>query len=329
MNRFNWITVGLLIAGIGAAATVQAQDAAEERSWYIGPTINLMDADERFGVDRIGSGLGVRMGKELSPRWDMQIGMTHARTSSGSLSYAQSTLGIDALYMFTRDTIRPFLLIGAGLQHDNAHFVFGGESSTRPYISAGLGLQADVNDRVTIQADVRHLHGILCRCNFGFDRSGNNYLTVGLNFRLGRTAEPVMQAAAAPVDVPPPIVIPEARVILLEDVHFAFDSSTLSPSTQAALKRNIAILKNNPGAEVRIAGYTSASGTEQYNQALSERRARAVEAFLVSEGVALPDRLSTIGYGQDRPAEFERRPDEIDSRAARANMRVLFEIILR
>ncbi|MFN2300866.1 MAG: OmpA family protein [Gammaproteobacteria bacterium] len=327
MNRFNWITIGLLLAGFGASAAVQAQDAVDERSWYMGPTINLMDADGRFGVDRIGSGLGFRMGKELSPRWDMQIGLTHARTSSGSLSYSQSTLGIDALYMFTRDTIRPFLLVGTGLQHDNAHFVFGGESSTRPYVSAGIGLQADVNERVTIQADVRHLHGILCDCNFGFDRSGNNYLTVGLNFRLGRTAERVVQAA--PVEVPPPVVIPEARVIVLEDVHFAFDSSELSPSTQAALKRNIAILKNNPGAEVRIAGYTSASGTEQYNQALSERRARAVEAFLIREGVALPDRLSTIGYGQDRPAQFERRPDEIDSRAARANMRVLFEIILR
>lgn len=328
MNRFNWVTIGLLMAGFGASATVQAQDAVDER-WYIGPTINLMDADERFGVDKIGSGLGLRMGKELSPRWDMQIGLTHARTSSGALSYSQTTLGIDALYMFTRDVIRPFLLIGAGLQHDNAHFIFGGASDTRPYAAAGIGLQADVSDRVTFQADLKHLHGILCDCTFGFDRSGNNYLTIGFNFRLGQRSEPVVQHAAAPVEVPPPIVIPEARIIVLEDVHFAFDSSTLSPATQAALKRNIAVLKDNPGAEVRIAGYTSASGTEEYNQALSERRARAVEAFLISEGVAMPDRLSTIGYGQDRPAEFERRPDEIDSRAARANMRVLFEIILR
>jgi len=94
------------------------------------------------------------------------------------------------------------------------------------------------------------------------------------------------------------------------------------------LKRNIQVLKDNPKVKVRIAGYTSARGTEDYNQRLSERRADAVRDYLTKEGVIAPDRLSTIGYGKTRPAMYEALPENIYSEAAKANMRVLFEIIV-
>jgi outer membrane protein OmpA-like peptidoglycan-associated protein len=61
---------------------------------------------------------------------------------------------------------------------------------------------------------------------------------------------------------------------------------------------------------------------------LSEKRAKAVEEHLVQEGIVLPGRLSTIGYGQTRPAEYEAAPKDIYSNAAKANMRVLFEVLL-
>ena len=114
--------------------------------------------------------------------------------------------------------------------------------------------------------------------------------------------------------------------ILKEDVHFDFDQSTLKPEAQTILKRNVQMLKDNPKAKVRIAGYTSASGTEAYNQKLSERRADAVQEYLINEGVIAADRLSTIGYGKTNPAVYETTPKEISSKAAKANMRVLFEI---
>ena len=120
----------------------------------------------------------------------------------------------------------------------------------------------------------------------------------------------------------------ENKVIILafEDVHFDFDKSTLKPEAQTILKRNIQLLKDNPKAKVRIAGYTSASGTEAYNQKLSERRAKAVQEYLINEGGIAPDRLSTIGYGETNPAMYEAAPKELYSKAAKANMRVLFEI---
>jgi outer membrane protein OmpA-like peptidoglycan-associated protein len=136
-----------------------------------------------------------------------------------------------------------------------------------------------------------------------------------------KVEEKVMVAAAA--------VEPKIIILAFEDVHFDFDKSTLKPEAQTILKRNIQLLKDNPKAKVRIAGYTSASGTEAYNQKLSERRANAVQEYLISEGIITPDRLSTIGYGKTDPAMYEAAPKELYSKAAKANMRALFEIIVQ
>jgi OOP family OmpA-OmpF porin len=134
-----------------------------------------------------------------------------------------------------------------------------------------------------------------------------------------RVEQKVMAAAAEPKTI----------VIAFEDIHFDFDKSTLKPEAQKILKRNIQVLKDNPNAHVRIAGYTSASGTEEYNQKLSERRAKAVEDYLISEGLISEGRLTRIGYGESDPAEYEAAPKELYSKAAKANMRVLFQIVVQ
>lgn len=122
---------------------------------------------------------------------------------------------------------------------------------------------------------------------------------------------------------------PKIIVLAFEDIHFDFDKSTLKPEAKTILKRNIQVLKDNPKAHVRIAGYTSASGTEAYNQKLSERRAKAVEEYLIYEGIITPDRLTMIGYGETDPANYEAAPKELYSKAAKSNMRVLFEIVVQ
>ena len=141
----------------------------------------------------------------------------------------------------------------------------------------------------------------------------------------------VIMASEPKVEEKVMVAAAEPKVIILafEDVHFDFDKSTLKPEAQTILKRNIQLLKENPKAQIRIAGYTSASGTAEYNQKLSERRANAVQEYLVKEGIITRDRLSTIGYGETRPAMYEAAPKEIYSKAAKANMRVLFEIIVQ
>jgi OmpA-OmpF porin, OOP family len=134
-----------------------------------------------------------------------------------------------------------------------------------------------------------------------------------------RVEEKVVAAAAEP----------KVIVLAFEDIHFDFDKSTLKPEARTILKRNIQLLKDNPNAHVRIAGYTSASGTEAYNQKLSERRAKAVEDYLISEGLVSEGRLTRIGYGESDPAMYEAAPKELYSKAAKANMRVLFQIVVQ
>ena len=118
-------------------------------------------------------------------------------------------------------------------------------------------------------------------------------------------------------------------VLAFEDIHFDFDKSVLTPEAKTILKKDIQLLRTNPKTKIRIAGYTSAAGSNEYNQKLSERRAKSVHDYLVNEGVITQDRLSTIGYGETRPAVYEEAPKDLYSDAAKANIRVLFEIIVQ
>jgi OOP family OmpA-OmpF porin len=117
-------------------------------------------------------------------------------------------------------------------------------------------------------------------------------------------------------------------LISLEDSHFDHDSAALNENGKTILNFNARILKDDPSMKIRIAGYASASGTNEYNQKLSERRATSVKNYLIKEGVAA-NRLTTVGYGETRPAEYEPVPSDIYSEAAKANQRVLFEVIVK
>ena len=94
------------------------------------------------------------------------------------------------------------------------------------------------------------------------------------------------------------------------------------------LDKDVQGLKENPLMKVRMAGYTSADGTEEDNQKLSERRANSVRDYLVDKGIA-PDRITVIGYGRTKPAVYEVAPGDINSKEAKANMRVLFEVVVK
>jgi len=136
------------------------------------------------------------------------------------------------------------------------------------------------------------------------------------------------RTASTTVTVNPPPQA-EVKLIILEEEHFDFDKSTLTSTGVAIMERNILVFKENPEMKVRIAGYASASGTDEYNQKLSERRAKTVQDYLVKEGGIAPGRMTTIGYGETRPATYEPIPSDIESKAAKANRRVLFEILVK
>ena len=120
----------------------------------------------------------------------------------------------------------------------------------------------------------------------------------------------------------------DEKVVVFGDTHFDYNKATLSESAKTMLDKDVQGLKENPLMKVCMAGYTSAEGTEEDNQQLSERRANTVRDYLIEKGIA-PERITVIGYGRTRPAVYEVTPGDINSKEAHANMRVLFEVVVK
>lgn len=97
---------------------------------------------------------------------------------------------------------------------------------------------------------------------------------------------------------------PEYFVASVGDrVLFAVDQSTLSSEAMAILDKQADWLAQNGEFSALIEGHADEQGTREYNLALGARRASAVQAYLVSKGVA-DNRLSTVTYGKERPIEI-------------------------
>ena len=84
------------------------------------------------------------------------------------------------------------------------------------------------------------------------------------------------------------------------NVTFATDSSDLSPAFFNVLNSVGKVLAEFEQTVVEVAGHTDSTGSDAYNQSLSERRANSVSAFLTSQGV-ISQRLITLGMGEARP----------------------------
>lgn len=83
-------------------------------------------------------------------------------------------------------------------------------------------------------------------------------------------------------------------------VHFDYDSSELSSTDVQTLQAHAQFLIANANSRVALTGHTDERGTREYNMALGERRAKAVESFLVSSGVSATQ-LEAVSYGKEMP----------------------------
>lgn len=89
----------------------------------------------------------------------------------------------------------------------------------------------------------------------------------------------------------------------LENLYFDYDSYVLSPAARESLNRSAEnLLKKNPSLRVQVEGNCDERGSDEYNLALGEKRARAAYNYLVTLGVPAA-RLSVISYGEEKPAD--------------------------
>jgi peptidoglycan-associated lipoprotein len=83
-------------------------------------------------------------------------------------------------------------------------------------------------------------------------------------------------------------------------VHFAFDSSAIDEEARAIIEAHSADLVANPNVKVTLEGNCDERGTREYNLALGERRAQAVERMMKALGVS-GKRIKTVSFGQEKP----------------------------
>ncbi len=113
------------------------------------------------------------------------------------------------------------------------------------------------------------------------------------------------------------------ELMILTGINFAFDSAKLDKESEVRVDRAVDNLKRNPKIKVLIEGHTDSTGAEDYNMGLSIRRAQAVKAYMVSQGIA-KERLSIKGFGETQPLVSN------DTKEGRAqNRRVEFVVTVK
>jgi outer membrane protein OmpA-like peptidoglycan-associated protein len=157
-----------------------------------------------------------------------------------------------------------------------------GLSLTAEYRFLGLGDPYPSYNRVALFANGSTAQGKV--------RFGNNYndsFLVGLRYAFGAPTPPAQAPMAAPAPVP-------ARSYL---VFFDWDKATLTPRAQQIIGEAAANSTKVKYTQIEVNGYTDTSGSPQYNQGLSIRRAQAVAAELIKDGVP-KNSIAIQGYGE-------------------------------
>ncbi len=144
----------------------------------------------------------------------------------------------------------------------------------------------------------------------------------GCDGALVPAAPPVASVVpAAPGAAPAPPAVAASKVTFAADAFFDFDKSVLKPEGRAKLTDLVSKIRG-VNLEVIIAvGHTDSIGTVPYNQRLSVRRAEAVKAFLVSQGIER-NRVYTEGKGESQPVA-----DNKTKEGRAKNRRVEIEVV--
>lgn len=97
--------------------------------------------------------------------------------------------------------------------------------------------------------------------------------------------------------------------VLVRNVLYAFDSAELLEGSTTALDSLVDLLNENPNITIELSSHCDYRGRDEYNLALSQRRAESVVRYLISHGIP-NDRLSPVGYGESRPKVVTRKMAE-------------------
>jgi len=331
----------LCCALLGVSAMAQSAIAQDfDDRWYIsgGLGYNFQDSD-RETEDAPFVTLG--FGKMISPNWSLDFEVNYQNPHfdfNNDLWFSQYGASVDARYHFFQDGRKwwPYVRLGLGLQKVEEEYNNfpdpdspGERNDTMMAANLGVGLQADY-DRFAVRGEVgtRIAFDDSSVVSPDSDSFGDLLASLTLLWKLGDRVAPVTpvappQTTCADLDddgdgvnncddkcpgsvagqAIGPDGCPVPLTIDLKGVNFDFDRDELRPDAIAILNEAITILKNYPQLRVEVAGHTDECGSDEYNQGLSDRRARAVYDYLTSNGIDAGRLSGPNGYGESRPLE--------------------------
>ena len=266
------------------------------------------------GIANFGYGLGNGLRFELEPGYrGNEIDRINGGPGSGHTK--QATLMGNVLYDFNYLTpvvpLQPHVGVGAGYAHvwDRSSLQSGNAVSGQddvPAFQAIAGMDYSISPSTKIGVDYRYMiaHDATFHVNNGLTtHSGdinNHTLLLTMRYSFDTPAAPPPPAAQPAAFVPPPAA-PAPAVVQAQrpyEVYFDFDSARLTADGRAVVDQAASSAKSGNVTQIMVTGHTDTVGTSSYNQRLSVKRADAVRAALIADGIR-KDAIQTTGVGKN------------------------------
>jgi OOP family OmpA-OmpF porin len=299
--KFKKVLIGAASALVLTASMAQADYSRD--GWYFGLEGGMVNIpDTKLGGDDFEADNGLAafgtVGYALSnSNWRLE----------GEIGYRENDAEVDqqdgweltewsyfvnAVYDFKFNSDRFGFSLGAGLGMDNPRLEVGAvkDSDWVPAVQGLVGATYRLSQHWDLALNYRYLH--MADPEFKEFTANDMELkkhTLTLGFRYGYN-EPPAPPAEPPVVVPPPA--PKQFI-----VFFGYNKCNITAEADAVLSEAASAAKSSGSASVRIVGHTDTSGSNAYNQKLSECRANAAKTNLVGKGVS-EGSISSSGKGE-------------------------------
>ncbi len=150
------------------------------------------------------------------------------------------------------------------------------------------------NGRLRFTLSPNHTYSIIASKNGYFTKS-ITYSTTGKTPPLESLIQDVTNITLDTVLVLDPLILEKS--IVLDNIYYDLNSAEIRPDAAAELDKLVKLLQDNPKIRIELSSHTDARATDDYNDALSQRRAESAVVYIVSKGINA-DRLVAIGYGK-------------------------------